>query len=906
MKKLTPHNKLFYLGNLAILLLFSGGLYATPTLDGLEIVCRPPVSTTTQPGTCGYYDLFIEEPFVTNEGCGNLTITNNAPDYFPLGITTITWTITDDCGNTETCDQDISIWDGEPPVITCPPVISLAAQDDCTVNFELEEPTVSDNCPSPVSVTNDAPAEFPIGITIVKWTAIDGAGNISTCTQEVNVIDNTGPDFLFCPNGIMVATIDCNDVEVYWDFPFVADNCGESTITSNYEAGSPFPVGTTEVIFTATDLYGNSSQCSFNVTVIPGTAGGADGFIECTENVTATAICDEAVAVTWDDPIPNSNCYGDLYANYESGSLFEPGETEVTYTLVDYNGNEYYCSFTVEVLVGPGGGPNGIISCPPDVFADASCQENVQVFWDEPILISSCYEELTVDYQSGDYFIPGTHIVTYTLNDLIGEEHTCTFKVVVQTDLSIYCPRDIEVHVPNSESDYSFFWNGSEGITGCELCPPEEDLEGGLEYIGTYFGHRYYFLAGDPISWDEASQIATDNGGYLVSINTEKEAEFLATNINNNQQFFIGLSDVTGNGDYEWQDGTSLNFTDWVDGVPTDIPGNDVVILEDSAWTNQMDIILKRRFIVEVPCVEFELINGMGNGSDFPLGTTSMQYIATDMCGNICECDFNVSVQHEDAEYDFVSGIYSHHHIKGFKFVGSTGNKTNNDGGYGDYTDINVLIPYDFPKFRLKPDRNPDQDNLYFRIWIDLNQDGDFEDENEVVFEQQGPNGFVELLTLPDDPSLIGLETRMRIGMSEFIWPEPYGFSYVGEFEDYTCTFVIPDDADGGIDQQAPIHFGFDDDLFPTTQLSPEEFLVFPNPTNSDRIYIQNPQHAGKTANITIYNQLGQVIAGQQFDELTADPAMISLPGNLSNGIYVMMIQLQGQEVISETFVLER
>ncbi|WP_372947627.1 HYR domain-containing protein [Mariniphaga sp.] len=47
-----------------------------------------------------------------------------------------------------------------------------------------------------------------------------------------------------------------------------SDNCGAVTATYDYPSGTCFPIGTTEVTLTATDAAGNSSTCSFNVTVV--------------------------------------------------------------------------------------------------------------------------------------------------------------------------------------------------------------------------------------------------------------------------------------------------------------------------------------------------------------------------------------------------------------------------------------------------------------------------------------------------------------------------------------------------------------------------------------------------------------------------------------------------------------
>lgn len=54
-------------------------------------------------------------PLVVSDNCSNLTITNNfngtsdASDTYPMGTTTVTWTVTDDCGNTTMVSQDVTV-----------------------------------------------------------------------------------------------------------------------------------------------------------------------------------------------------------------------------------------------------------------------------------------------------------------------------------------------------------------------------------------------------------------------------------------------------------------------------------------------------------------------------------------------------------------------------------------------------------------------------------------------------------------------------------------------------------------------------------------------------------------------------------------------------------------------------
>jgi len=56
----------------------------------------------------------------------------------------------------------------------------------------LGAPQSHDNC-AILTVTNNAPAQFAKGDTIVTWTAVDSSGNIATATQTVTVKDHELP-----------------------------------------------------------------------------------------------------------------------------------------------------------------------------------------------------------------------------------------------------------------------------------------------------------------------------------------------------------------------------------------------------------------------------------------------------------------------------------------------------------------------------------------------------------------------------------------------------------------------------------------------------------------------------------------------------------------------------------------
>jgi hypothetical protein len=76
------------------------------------------------------------------------------------------------------------------------------------------------------------------------------------------------PPIITCPSDISVSNDpgQCSAV-VNYPAPLVSSGTGNVNVVCNPPSGSVFPVGTTPVACTATDAAGNSSTCSFNVTV---------------------------------------------------------------------------------------------------------------------------------------------------------------------------------------------------------------------------------------------------------------------------------------------------------------------------------------------------------------------------------------------------------------------------------------------------------------------------------------------------------------------------------------------------------------------------------------------------------------------------------------------------------------
>jgi hypothetical protein len=64
---------------------------------------------------------------VTGDNCGVYKTNNDAPLTFPLGTTTVTWTVYDVNGNSNTATQTVTVVDDTKPNIFCPKDIVVDA-----------------------------------------------------------------------------------------------------------------------------------------------------------------------------------------------------------------------------------------------------------------------------------------------------------------------------------------------------------------------------------------------------------------------------------------------------------------------------------------------------------------------------------------------------------------------------------------------------------------------------------------------------------------------------------------------------------------------------------------------------------------------------------------------------------
>jgi PKD repeat protein len=128
----------------------------------------------------------LTTPTASDNCGGEVTVTHNAT--LPItaqGTTTITWTYTDQQGNSSTQTQEVIIKDEAAPVPDLSELSNVIGDCDGKVS-SIDAPTATDNCAGEITGTTDV--TFPIstiGETEITWTFDDGNGNTSTQVQKI-------------------------------------------------------------------------------------------------------------------------------------------------------------------------------------------------------------------------------------------------------------------------------------------------------------------------------------------------------------------------------------------------------------------------------------------------------------------------------------------------------------------------------------------------------------------------------------------------------------------------------------------------------------------------------------------------------------------------------------------------
>ena len=369
--------------------------------------------------------------------------------FFNVGTTPVIVTVVNINGSTN-CTFNVIVNDITNPVLNnCPTDIStFTASGTCENLVTWIPPSASDNCSAIVTSNYNSGSFFPVGTTLVTYTATDPSGNTATCSFNVIVTDDEFPVLSGCPSDTIVNTDGGCGRIINWIEPTATDNC-LFNFTSNHTPGDLFPIGTTTVIYTAKDSSHNETICSFNVILkdleLPVITCPADTAVTTDFGLCGTKV-NFIVGAT-------DNCAVTFVSIPPSGSIFPVGTTLVSSIATDASGNTSSCSFNVTVT----DNENPHISCPADIIVNtdpSACGTNINF---NVSTNDNCSANVVSTPASGSFFPVGTTTVNSVTTDASGNTATCSFKVTVINETS-YSITSCDI--------YFFPWGGSTTSSG--------------------------------------------------------------------------------------------------------------------------------------------------------------------------------------------------------------------------------------------------------------------------------------------------------------------------------------------------------------------------------------------------------------------------------------------------------
>ncbi|XP_033108663.1 hyalin-like [Anneissia japonica] len=634
----------------------------------------------------GSFVTFIWTPpiFADNDVVMTTLITHNPGVSLTVldGTTLVNYTAIDPSGNYVSCFFNLTVEDNDAPVFTNCAGLSVNGTTDVRSNVStvsLPSLSATDNSGNQPTITDDYVGNiFPFGETDVVYTARDVAGNEATCIVTVTITDNEPPRFMECPGSLSVSATNATTTSTYvWDEPIVTDNIEIMSVTSNIDSGSIFPLGTTEVIYTATDTSGNIQICKFDVTVQDDTS---PWFTSCPPSLVQCAIPGNTTSlVTWIIPSANDNDgQPNVTSTHDQNTVFTIGEVEVTYTATDATGNNGFCMFTITVKDCE---LPKIMNCPDSISVtpDPLRNNSAYVTWDEPTATdNSGIATINSPQVPGEY--SGETEIIYTATDPSGNKAFCIFNVVVgdsEAPTFENCPsQNLTVMTDEGESYGNVSWSepialdnaGKSGITigypdiqqyshqsigtypivytatdfagnvgKCSFAITVADAEAPM-FEGCPSNLQFETLTGSSrtiVSWIEPT--VSDNSDSDTNITSTRypntsadlgtfQVTYTAVDPSNNKATCIFTISVV--------DGQAPNFTYCPsNNVYTTSPGlstGTAYWIEPSATDN-----------IGTPI----LTNTRQSNTTFVLGETVVTYTATDSVGNTARCSFTIDIQ---------------------------------------------------------------------------------------------------------------------------------------------------------------------------------------------------------------------------------------------------------------------
>ncbi|WKL46077.1 gliding motility-associated C-terminal domain-containing protein [Flavobacterium pectinovorum] len=191
----------------------------------------------------------------------------------------------------------------------------------------------------------------------------DNNGNVSSVNATITVEDTALPTITCATiassynNDAGVCSYTVSDTSLD---PVAADNCSVTVLNDfNNSAtlnGAIFPLGTTTVIWTATDAAGNTATCTYDIVIIDTEKPTITCAVPAASYNNDLGVCSFTVVDNSLDPVAADNCSTvSVLNNFNNsatlnGAIFPVGTTNVIWTVTDAAGNTETCNYDVAVV----------------------------------------------------------------------------------------------------------------------------------------------------------------------------------------------------------------------------------------------------------------------------------------------------------------------------------------------------------------------------------------------------------------------------------------------------------------------------------------------------------------------------------------------------------------------------
>lgn len=215
--------------------------------------------------------------------------------------------------------------------------------------------------------------------------------------------------------------------------------------------------------------------------------------------------------------------------------------------------------------------------------------------------------------------------------------------------------------------------------------------------------------------------------------------------------------------------------------LSTPVTGNQTLTSGTNYFWVSYDIAASGSFgdFLDAECTQV-VMSGAG-GTQVPLVTAPSGYRVIDYC---------TPVSYYGCYYGYIDGVTLNTLSNVYTGCnGNTGSYIQFPASGNTTTSMALGESYD-----LQLDGGPFYEGVGFGVWIDFNNDGDFEDNGEFVYASPYVNYGSQYgtITIPSDPSYVG-ERRMRVRSNDYSLltaGESCSDIYYGETEDYTVTLT--------------------------------------------------------------------------------------------------------------------